>query len=410
MALRCRFSAAAIANVAANEAQAILRIGVVGAGNIGRQHIANLLCGEIPGATLQAVCARSLNLTSAHGELELPPEVQLYRDHTEMLASPDIDLVLVATPTLNHKQLGLEVLHSGKHLLMEKPLAMTLLEADELLQQAKQNKPGQQFAVVLNQRFDPAYSRIKRIVDDGELGDIQRIAWTLSHWYRPEIYFKVSDWRGTWRGEGGGLLLNQCIHNLDILQWIFGLPTELWASCGWGKYHDIEVEDEVNSVLRFENGITGTFVASSGEAPGINQLDIVGDKGTLRYDGQQLHHHQLAEGTQAHSRSTAEMFSQPQCTVTEVQLDAGPQQHAALLREFCASIHSGTESSFSPLEAAKSVELADAMLLSAWTGQRVSLPVDRDHFAAEFEPRMAGSSLREKQDLDVSIDLQKSFR
>jgi predicted dehydrogenase len=363
-------------------------------------HVNSLSSGAISNAELAAVCSSRLPQ-----DFPLPQGVIHYSNHQQLLDVADVDVVIVATPTNSHKTIGLDVLTAGRHLLMEKPAGMTVLETDEL--SAYSLAQGQLFGTVLNQRWDPAYRKIKALLEAGSLGDVKRISWTLTHWYRPEIYFAVSDWRGTWRGEGGGLLLNQCIHNLDIFHWLFGLPDEIFAKCKFGKYHNIEVEDEVHAIFNFNSGTCATFIASSGEAPGVNQLDIVGDLGTLRYDGENLILNELAQSTRAHSQTTTEMFSMPDCDSRNLEIDTGGNQHQALIQDFVNAVNSKTMLTTDIHEAAKSVELADAMLLSSWLNASVRLPVDRSLFANEFEQRLNKSSLRKKKNLDVTIDLNK---
>jgi predicted dehydrogenase len=320
----------------------------------------------------------------------------------------EIDVVLVATPTMNHFELGLAVLKSGKHLLMEKPIGMTVLEADELASHPLGEH--QRFGAVLNQRYDAAYAKIKQMLGQEILGELQRVSWTLTHWYRPEIYYRVSDWRGTWRGEGGGLLLNQCIHNLDVLQWLCGMPTEVWAQCQWGRYHDIEVEDEVTAVMSFGNGASASFISSTGEAPGTNQLSLVGDLGTINYDGHTLKLHQLSQSCKEHSKSTREMFSMPEVTTSTIDFGEQENQHVKLIQDFVDAIRFGGVIDTDASEACKSIELANGMLLSAWKEQNVLLPLNREEFDAHFQGKLKNSQLRKKETLDVTIDLNKSFR
>lgn len=335
-----------------------------------------------------------------------------YNSSEELLRNKDVDAVLVATPTMSHLELGLKVLKSGKHLLMEKPIGMTVLQADTLASYTLAQQ--QVFGAVLNQRYDAAYAKIREILQQGLIGELQRVSWTLTHWYRPQVYYRVSDWRGTWRGEGGGLLLNQCIHNLDVLQWLCGMPTGVWAQCHWGRYHDIEVEDEVTAVMTFGNGATASFISSTGEAPGTNQLSLVGELGTLSYDGQQLLFHQLSQNCREHSQNTREMFSMPKVSTSTIDLgkDNGEQrnQHVQLMQDFVEAIQSGNTLTTDAREASKSIELADGILLSAWKGEKISFPLSRADFDAHFQERVKNSQLREKEELDVTIDLDKSFR
>lgn len=355
------------------------------------------------GATLKAVCARSLP-----ADLSMPDTVACYDNSEEMLLNEDIDVVVVATPTMNHLELGLQVLNAGKHLLMEKPIGMTVIEADTLTAHALSE--GQYFGAMLNQRYDAAYAKIREMLHQGMIGELQRVSWTLTHWYRPDVYYKVSDWRGTWRGEGGGLLVNQCIHNLDILQWLCGMPSDLWAQCQWGRYHDIEVEDEVTAVMNFSNGATASLIASTGEAPGSNQLALVGDLGTLNYDGKELLFHQLSQSSKEHCQRTSEMFSTPDVSTSTIDIGKQKNQHVQLMQGFVDAICSRGELKTNAFEAIKSIELADGILLSAWIDQRISFPLSRADFDLQFRKRHEKSQLRVKEDLDVTIDLDKSFR
>ena len=235
-----------------------VRIGVIGLGNIGRQHIGHIRSGQAGRCELAALCSR--NPDAPAGELGLPH----FTDYRDLLGSGLCDAVVVATPTFQHAEMGAAVLDAGLHLLMEKPIGLSTWEGEQLL--ARQGS-GQLFALMLNQRTDPLFLAMRQQLRSGSLGEITRTHWTMTNWFRPEIYFQVSDWRATWRGEGGGLLLNQCIHNLDIFQWLVGMPEAVRADCRFGRYHNIEVEDEVSALLRYPSGASGVFVGSTGEAP-----------------------------------------------------------------------------------------------------------------------------------------------
>ena len=377
-----------------------VRIGIIGLGNIGRQHAKLLSGGTIEGAALRAVCARG-------GDLGAPFGVPCFPDHQALIASGLVDAVLIATPTQTHPQIGRAALKQGLHVLMEKPLAMSIGEAKGLVSADPERS---RFAVMLNQRFHPAYARIKTLLDEGHLGPLQRFAWTMTSWYRPDVYYKVSSWRGTWPGEGGGLLINQCIHNLDILQWLVGLPGEVFAVAGFGRYHEIEVEDEVTATLRFADGLTGTVTASSGEAPGINQLDLVGDLGTLRFDGDRIRLHRAAQSVAEHCERTLDMFGMPEFTEHPIQPAEPVDQHAAVLRNFVDAIARGEPLATPAAAGLPSIELANAMLLSAWRGQVVSLPLDAEAYASALQRRIASTSLREPAALQANIDMAQSYR
>ena len=381
-----------------------VRIGIVGLGNIGRQHAKLLSGGGVEGAELAAVCARGDDSGAPFG---VPYGVPCFTDPEALFDSGVVDAVLIATPTQTHPEIGRAALKRGLHVLMEKPLAMSADQAWDLVSAAPERV---QFAVMLNQRFHPAYARIKTVLEEGRLGALQRFAWTMTGWYRPDVYYKVSKWRGTWPGEGGGLLINQCIHNLDVLQWLVGLPGGVFAVAGFGRYHEIEVEDEVTATLRFEDGLTGTVTASSGEAPGINQLDLVGDLGTLRFDGDRIRLYASAQSVSDHCANTHEMFGVPEFTEQSIQPTEPVDQHAAVLRNFVNAIAWGEPLATPAAAGLASIELANAMLLSAWRGEVVSLPLDAAAYESALQRKIASTSLREPAAIEANIDMAKSYR
>jgi predicted dehydrogenase len=224
------------------------------------------------------------------------------------------------------------------------------------------------------------------------------------------VYFQVSDWRATWRGEGGGLLLNQCIHNLDIFQWLCGMPTSVQAFCEFGRYHNIEVEDEATAYFRYANGATGVFVGSTGEAPGVNRLDVIGERGALSFDGKRLWLSENEPATGEFSRSTREMFGMPVTCVRDITPDRASNQHATVLNNFVAAILRD-EVLLAPATAGlDSLALANSMLLSSWEARPVTLPLDSAHYQQALAQRIAGSTLRRKAAIAANVDMQASYR
>ena len=209
-----------------------VRLGIVGLGNIGRQHIAQIQSGAVERCTVAALASRQTPTPA------LDTGARHFSDYRQLVDSGECDAVLVASPTFTHREIGAYVLDAGLHLLMEKPIGLSVAEGEALLSRQSEE---QVFALMLNQRTDPVFARMKAVIEEGGLGALQRTHWTMTNWFRPEVYFQVSDWRATWCGEGGGLLVNQCIHNLDIFQWLAGMPSRITGFCGFGKYHDIEV-------------------------------------------------------------------------------------------------------------------------------------------------------------------------
>jgi predicted dehydrogenase len=381
----------------------MLRIGVVGLGNIGARHVLTLLGGAAPAMTLTAVASRS----GVPDTLKLPDSVVWFPDCQSLVDSGLVDAVLIASPSHAHGAMGAAVLSADLHLLMEKPLGVSVAEARQLV---AMKKPGQVFAVMLNQRFDPAYARMRALIAAGAIGSLRRVNWTMTQWYRPDVYFRVSAWRGTWPGEGGGVLLNQCIHNLDILQWLTGMPSRVRAFAGFGRHHHIDVEDEVTAYLEFGDEATGVVVASTGEAPGINQLDVVGDRGTLRFDGRQITKQLSGQSVAEHCRETLELFGMPAFSSELEVFDTPVDQHAELLRNFAAAVID-SEALLTPAEEGlKSLELANAMLLSSWVDETVDLPLDAERHSRELVKRVRSSGFRTPEALEVETDIEKSFR
>jgi len=290
---------------------------------------------------------------------------------------------------------------------MEKPIAMSVAQAEQLLMKVK---PPAQFAVMLNQRFHPLYSRVKALLEADAIGELQRLSWIMTAWYRPDVYYRVSSWRGTWPGEGGGLLLNQCIHNLDVLQWLVGLPETLFARVDFGRHHNIDVEDAASALMTFKNGAHGVLVASSGEAPGLNRLELIGDRGSIICEGDSIALNTSSTSVAEHCRTTKEMFGMPEFDSEMLSGFADVNQHAAVLANFVDSIAGGATLLTPGQEGLGSLQLANAILLSAWTEEEVSLPIDSLAYEAMLQERIAAAELREPENIEVEIDMDASYR
>lgn len=378
-----------------------LRLAVIGLGNIAQQHIENIYSGAVRGCDLVGVCSRTPPLSSALDSVAYYPRYQ------DAIDSPDVDAVLIATPTMSHFEIAKYALENKKHVLLEKPIGLSSLEGDKLI---GIQPDGVLFALMLNQRLDPVYAKMKSIVDSGVLGELQRFHWTMTNWFRPEVYFKVSDWRATWKGEGGGLLLNQCIHNLDIFQYICGMPSQVHAFCEFGRHHNIEVEDQVTAFMRYGKQASAVFVASTGEAPGMNRFDIVGDKGSLHYDSGRLEQKINRQSAASFSRTTQDMFGLPDCECTDIVVTEKVNQHACILNNFIAAVDCDTQLIAPAQDGLASLDMANAMLLSTWENRAVSLPFDRAYYQSVLDEKIAASSLREKAAIDVEINMAKSYR
>ncbi|MDF7825638.1 Gfo/Idh/MocA family oxidoreductase [Pontiellaceae bacterium B12227] len=381
-----------------------MKFGIIGLGNIGRVHAKNIQDGLIQDAELVAVANQPLESMDDFKELG----IACFGDASELIASGLCDAVIVALPTHLHSPIGIQALEAGLHLIMEKPLACHKAEGERIL--AAKQRDDQIASLMMNQRTHPCYVKIKQWIDEGALGEFQRVSWTMTNWFRSEIYYQSSPWRATWKGEGGGVLMNQCPHNIDVLQWLVGMPVKVRAQCSFGKYHDIEVEDEVNAYFEFANGATGQFSASTGECPGSNRLEIVGDLGTIITDGNEVKLIRTSESVSAFSKSTDEMFGTPETTEEVFQPLETINQHAAILNNVVQAALGKAELIAPADDGLNSLELAGAMIYSTWINDEVTLPLDSAAYEKVIQEKIAASKPREVVKTTAKVDMSKSYR
>ncbi|HXA14612.1 MAG TPA: Gfo/Idh/MocA family oxidoreductase [Opitutaceae bacterium] len=379
----------------------MLRFGLIGLGNIGKVHTGNFSSGKIPRGKLTAVS------DIAPPKFELPPGVKYFPEAEAMMDAGLVDAVIVATPHPLHRALGEKVLKRGLHLLMEKPLTATKLDGELLL--AAPRQPGQQFGLMMNLRTHPQYRRIKEVLDSGGLGSFQRMQWTITNWFRPEAYYTMSNWRATWKGEGGGVLINQALHNLDVLQWLCGMPVAVRAFCKFGQDHDIEVEDSVIAYLEFANGATGVFTTKTGEAPGVNRLEIAGSGGLMVLENEHLVVTKNKVDIREYSRTTDNAFGVPEKTIEEFPNRDEYPSHAGVINNFVEAVLDGKPLIAEAAEGLKSVELANAMVYSTWKDTRVVFPLDAAAYQASLDQVIATSKPRHRQIKEAKVDMKKSY-
>jgi predicted dehydrogenase len=333
--------------------------------------------------------------------------VRFFSDVGEMLGSGIVDAVLVATPHPSHLEVGERVLRAGLHLMMEKPLAATKLDAEKLL--AVPRKPDQAFGLMMNLRTHPHFRRIKGWLDEGRLGRVQRVQWTITNWFRPEAYYGSSHWRATWKGEGGGVLINQALHNLDLLQWLCGMPARLRAHCRFGRDHNIEVEDVVNACGDYPDGGSFLFATSTGEAPGVNRLEIAGTQGLVVLENNILRLATNEMDSRQFSQTTENAFGTPGVRTQEVPLTEEYPSHSGVLANFVEAVLDRAPLLAEASEGLKSVELANAMVYSEWIGDAVALPLDAATYQAALERAIASSDPRRRVIKAARVDMQKSY-
>lgn len=357
---------------------------------MGAHHVRTMLSGGVPGCCLGAVSDTDVRRLAAFSG------VPGFSGHKELLYSGLVDAVLVATPHFSHATIGVDALRAGLHVLVEKPIAVHVSEARKLIR-AHTDK-SRVFAAMFNQRTDPAHRKIREMVRGGELGRIRRIQWTVTDWFRSQAYYDSGGWRATWAGEGGGVLLNQCVHNIDLLQWIFGMPSSLRAVCHAGRHHAIEVEDDVTALLEYEGGASGVLVTSTGEAPGVNRLEISGERGRLVFEDRRLVFLRNEVETCVHSRRTREGYEPPTCWRAEIPLPPGDrgEQHLGILKNFTNAILHGEELIAPAGEGINSLEILNAILFSGFEDRSVTLPLSPARFASFLRKRIAASRAKKK--------------
>ena len=383
-----------------------VRIAVVGVGSMGAVHARELLLGKIPRATLSAVC------DSDPEALARFPSVPGFADSASLLSAGVADAVLIATPHYDHTPLTIEALAAGLHVLTEKPLAVHKADCLRMLEAYEQRpNEAQVFAEMFNQRTDPRFLKLRELITQGELGTLRRMNWIITDWFRTEAYYRSGGWRATWRGEGGGALLNQCPHSLDLWQWLFGMPKRVHAFCGFGTFHDIEVEDRVTAYLEYEQGTSGVFVTTTGEAPGTNRLEVAGDLGKVILDSDGLEFTRNQASMMDFVKNSPDRYTRPASSTLRIPLLAGGGQHNAIITNFSNAILDGEALIAPALEGVRSVELSNAMIYSGLTKQTVELPLDPALYAAELE-RLVKNSRYVKPTVQRanSDDMSRSFR
>ena len=383
-----------------------VRFGIVGFGNMGTGHCKYLNAGEIEGATLAAIC----DIKPAKLEMakEAYPDVALFDNHMDMFKSGKIDAVIIATPHYFHPTIGIDAFNCGINVISEKPAGVYTKQVEEIMAVAK--KSGLAYGMMFNQRTNPMYQKMREMVQGGELGSLYRCVWIITDWFRTQSYYDSGDWRATWDGEGGGVLLNQCPHQLDLWQWIFGMPTRIHAFCHEGKYHNIEVEDDVTAYAEYANGATGVFITTTGEAPGTNRFEITGTLGKLVAEGNTLKFIKNEVDAAEFSRTSDQGFGKPKTEYIEYKFENGGPQHKGITQNFTDHLIKGTPLLASGYEGINGLSISNAMMLSSWKNDWVNLPNDGEEFWAELQKKIASVKNREKKVVEEKIaDLSDTY-
>ena len=366
-----------------------IRLGIIGLGNMGSGHARSIMEGKCPDFDLVAVA--DINPARVEwGKANLAGNIRYFDDALAMLDSGCIDACMVCVPHYDHPRYAMACMQRGIHVMVEKPAGVYTKQVREMNEEAAKH-PDVVFGMMFNQRTNHVYRKMRELVQSGQYGQIRRTNWIITDWYRPQAYYDSGAWRATWSGEGGGVLLNQCPHQLDLLQWLCGLPVRVHAFCHEGKWHDIEVEDDVTTYVEYANGATGVFVTTTGDAHGTNRFEIQMDRAKLVVEDGQLHVLEFEVSEPEWSRTNKAPFATMPAHEVAVETDGKNEQHVGVINAWGGAILRGTPLVAHGSEGIYGLTLSNAMHLSAFLGKKVELPLDEDLFYTELMKRVATS-------------------
>ncbi len=382
-----------------------IRFGIIGVGNMGYSHMNMNMEGRH--SEMRIVAVADIEPEKLARAKALMPYVHTYPTAEALLDSGEIDAVIIATPHYFHSPLAQYAFKKGIHVLSEKPAGVYTKQVREMNEAAAAS--GLTFGMMFNQRTNCIYRKMREIVQSGKYGEIKRTNWIITDWYRTQAYYNSGGWRATWEGEGGGVLLNQCPHNLDLWQWICGLPVKIQAVCHEGKWQDIEVEDDVTIYAEYANGATGVFVTTTGDCPGTNRFEVTLDGAKLVCENGKLMMYKLEQLTSDHLVNAEEGFGRVQGEWEEVETDGLNIQHPAVVNAFTAHLLRGTPLVADGCEGIRGLSISNAAHLSSWLGRAVELPVDEDLFFDELQKKIAGSTYQKTVKVREESDMSSTF-
>ena len=366
-----------------------IRLGVIGIGNMGSAHAKNVAAGKCPDFVLTAVADIKPDRL-AWAAAELPASVKRYDSAEALLERGEVDSCMICVPHYDHPKYAIACMQRGIHVMVEKPAGVYTKQVREMNEEAKLH-PDVVFGMMFNQRTNCIYRKVRELVQSGAYGGIRRTNWIITNWYRPQAYYDSGDWRATWAGEGGGVLLNQCPHQLDLWQWICGMPVSVEAKLSYGLWHDIEVEDDVTAYVKYANGATGVFVTTTGDAHGTNRLEIQLDRARIVVENGKISLLVYEMTEQAFSKTNTEPFATVAASKSEVETDGENPQHVGVINAWGGAILRGEPLVADGSEGINGLTLSNAMHLSSWLGREVKLPLDEALFYSELMKRVAGS-------------------
>ena len=382
-----------------------VRLGIIGVGNMGTGHSGYLTEGKVPTVELTAVADYNPEKLKAFKE-KYGDKIKLFDNAEALMDSGEVDAVMIATPHYDHPVLAIKALQKGLHTLIEKPAGVYTKAVREMNEVAQ--KTDKVFGIMYNQRTNPLYQKLRDLIQSGELGEIKRTNWIITNWYRPQSYYNSGGWRATWAGEGGGVLLNQDPHQLDLWQWTCGMPKRVRAFCSFGKFHNIEVEDDVTAYVEYENGATGLFVTTTGEAPGTNRFEVSGDMGKIVIEDDKLTFWRNRISERKFNAEYTGGFGSPECWKCEVPVTGQNSQHAGITSNFADAILKGTKLLAPGIEGINGLTISNAMHLSSWTDSWVDLPINEDLFYEKLQEKVKTSSFQ-KEVMETKLDTSGTY-
>lgn len=383
-----------------------VRFGIIGIGNMGSTHAKNLYDNKIENAVLSAVC--DINKTKLDWAENTLKGVKVYTDYNDLLSCGEVDAVIIATPHYLHPVIAIEAFKKGLNVLTEKPAGVYIQKVKEMNLEAE--KSGKAFGIMYNQRTNSIFKKAHELVSSGELGELKRVVYIITNWYRRQEYYDSGSWRATWADEGGGVLINQCPHNIDIMQWIVGMPISVTSFCGYGKYHDIEVEDDVSAFFRYENGATGALFTSTGENPGTNRLEISTDKAKIVIENGKLCLWKYNISEKEYRNYTAKDFeNNVKCEYTEfLQDEYKMSAHNMILQNFTNHILNGEELIAPGYDGIKGLTISNAIHLSDWLKESVNIPFDDEKHKTLLMEKVKTSKPKKTLVTDESVTAGKA--
>lgn len=366
-----------------------VRAALVGFGGMGSKYAAMIRDGQIDGMVLTGVCCRN-----ARGQQILReeyPAAAIYENVEDTLAhADDFDAVIIVTPHTSHVEIARQMVAAGKHVLLDKPAGVYARQVRELKEQA--DRAGVAFGMIFNNRVNPAFMKARELLQSGAVGTPVRAVWVCNTWFRTQAYHKSAPWRSSWNGECGGLLINQSQHYLDLWLWLLGMPDAVYADLSFGRYAPITVDDAVDMQLLYNNGLHGTFISSTGEAPGTNRLEIWGEKGRLCVEctdfGGRVILDENEISTTRFAEENTDIYAQLPHHTREFPVQENPELYQTVLRGFCDHLRKGAPMIADGTDGLRAVELTNAAYVSGWMERKVRLPLDDTVFEELLHKKM----------------------